>query len=104
FDALHVAVELARRIPLADVRLKDPALADQMQRATLSIVLNLAEGRGRAGRDRIRHWNYSLGSARELHAALLLGEAFQILDTNALTLPLELLDRLHAMLWKLTRR
>ncbi|MCO5170828.1 MAG: four helix bundle protein [Planctomycetes bacterium] len=40
-----------------------------------SIALNTAEGNGRQGRDRARHFTYAYGSARELRAVLAIAEA-----------------------------
>ena len=58
FDALNVAlalISLLRRI-LAKIAAKDPDLARQIRKAASSIPLNLAEGRERAGRDRVHHY------------------------------------------------
>lgn len=73
-DAYRVAVELdalvvamARRAPRGHGR-----LGDQAQRASGSVVLNLAEAMGREGADRARTLRISRGSALELDAALTL--------------------------------
>jgi four helix bundle protein len=52
---------------------KVPALSrvlrDQLERASLSVVLNLAEGGGRRSRkDKARHYTYARGSATEVAA------------------------------------
>jgi len=47
-------------------------LGDQAQRASASVVLNLAEALGREGADRARMLRISKGSALELDAALTL--------------------------------
>lgn len=47
-------------------------LADQAQRASASVVLNLAEALGREGADRARMLRIAKGSALELDAALTL--------------------------------
>src|SRR5580700_5654825 len=39
-------------------------------RALASVPLNIAEAKGRAGRDRLHHFRTALGSLRELGAAL----------------------------------
>jgi four helix bundle protein len=47
-------------------------LRDQAQDASGSVVLNVAEGLGREGADRARHFRYARGSAMEADAAILL--------------------------------
>ena len=45
-------------------------LRDQMERASLSVVLNIAEGGGRRSRkDKSRHYTYARGSATEVAAS-----------------------------------
>ena len=61
-------------------------LKEQLQRASSSIALNLAEGRGKATRkDQIRFFHIALGSLRESQGILILGnlinsEAWNVLD------------------------
>jgi four helix bundle protein len=45
-------------------------LKDQFERASLSVVLNLAEGSGKVGRDRKRFFRIAMGSLREVQACL----------------------------------
>jgi len=46
-------------------------LRDQLRRASLSVVLNLAEGAGRWGKkDQTRFYRIALGSFREMEACL----------------------------------
>ena len=53
-----------------ELYLKEP-LRNQFQRATLSIVLNLAEGSAKpTAKDRRRFYRVSLGSLREVQAIL----------------------------------
>ena len=70
FKTFTHAVEfyhLARALPI-----KGP-LRDQLARASASIALNLAEGRGRTGRkDQVRFFNIAMGSVRECQAILVL--------------------------------
>ena len=73
-DAYRVAVALdaavvavARRAPRGHAW-----LGDQAQRASASVVLNLAEAMGREGADRARALRIARGSALEVDAALTL--------------------------------
>ena len=105
FDALTVAKEL---IPLlrgsvAAVAVNDSDLARQIRRAATSIALNLSEGRERAGRDRLHLYRIALGSAAEVVTALELASGWGYLEPDALAPALAALDRVRAMLWRLTR-
>ncbi len=52
-------------------------LGDQIERASTSIVLNLAEGSGRpSAKDRKRFFSMALGSVREVQAILELNQTF----------------------------
>ena len=101
FDALDAAVKLAGQLqgPLARLKVVSRELADQAGRAAISVALNLSEGRGRAGGDRVQFFRIAQGSAQELRTALMLGRALGIggLDDAEATL-----DRVCAMTWRLT--
>ena len=65
----------------------------QLERSSLSVCLNLAEGSGKASiKDRRRFYHIALGSLREVYA---------VLDTH--NLPLEQCNYLGACIWKLIR-
>ena len=55
-DAYKVAVDVARWIRKTRFPHGEAALKDQARRAADSVVLNLAEGAYREGKDRHRHW------------------------------------------------
>jgi four helix bundle protein len=103
FQCFDVSLELVRslRSPLATLRTHDRSLADQAQRAAQSVPLNVAEARCRAGRDRRHLFRVARGSAAEARAALEVALAWGYVDGAAAAKPLELLDRLSAMLWRL---
>ena len=105
FDALEVSLELASslRRPLDSLRGRNRDLHDQVRRALVSISLNLAEGRERNGADRRYHWRVCAGSAAEVRTGLRLAVALGELDPAALQASLVLLDRVCAMLYRLTR-
>jgi four helix bundle protein len=102
--AYDVALDLVRalRPVVAPLRSYSAEAADQVERAASSIVLNLAEGRRRHGRDPRRFWDIAHGSASEIRGALDLADAWgwQIDSAQARSL----LDRELGLLWGLTRR
>ena len=105
FQALEVSLDLVRslRRPLARIRVRDRSLHDQMRSAASSIPLNLAEGRRRLGRDRAHSWRIAAGSAEELRAALRVALAWGDVEATEVSEALDLLDRVLAMLWRMTR-
>ena len=106
FEAYEVAMEAAALVMpmLARVPKRYASLADQATRAVAGVPLSLAEGRGRVGRDRQHHWRIAYGSCLETTAALTLLAAVAAVPRAESTRALELLDRVQAMSWRLTRR
>jgi four helix bundle protein len=102
--AYDVALDLVRalRPVVAQLRKYSPEAADQVERAASSIVLNIAEGGRRHGRDPRRFWDMAHGSAGEIRGALDLADAWgwQVDSAQARVL----LDRELGLLWGLTRR
>src|SRR5215475_122645 len=102
--AYQVALDLVRAIRpvVAQLRSYSPEAAEQVERAASSIVLNLAEGDRRGGRDPRRFWDIAHGSAGEIRGALDLADAWgwQVESAQARAL----LDRELGLLWGLTRR
>lgn len=102
--AYDVALDLVRalRPVVAQLRKHSSDAAEQVERAASSIVLNLAEGDRRHGRDPRRFFDMAHGSAGEIRGALDLADAWgwQIDSRQARVL----LDRELALLWGLTRR
>ena len=78
----------------------DRSLADQLRRAASSVVLNLAEGNHRSGKDRLQFFRIAAGSAAEVKAALEVALAWGMIDPSPAA-EAEL-DRVLAMLWRLT--
>src|ERR1044071_1711745 len=76
--AYDVALDLVRalRPVVAQLRKYSAEAADQVERAASSIVLNLAEGGRRNGRDPRRFWDMAHGSAGEIRGALDLADAW----------------------------
>ena len=102
FEAYEVTLELAAVLrPVLDQLARwDRDLADQTRRAASSVVLNLAEGARRTGRDRLHFYRIAAGSAAEVRAALAVARAWGNLEPVAGVEAL--LDRVLAMLWRLT--
>ncbi len=93
FRTYQLAVELYKGVKTLGLK---GELRDQLERASLSIVCNLAEGGGKTQtRDRRRYFDIALGSARETQALLgrLEGTEMQASQTKA--------DQVGAHLWKL---
>ncbi|MCP3958490.1 MAG: hypothetical protein GY719_11610 [bacterium] len=66
-------------------------------------TLDLGEGRRRAGKDRTYLWRVAGGSADEARVGLLIAEAWTYVAHDEIAEALELLDRLLAITWTLTR-
>ena len=80
------------------------SIADQVIRSASSVPANLAEGQGRAGRDRLHFWRISYASAKEVDSHLrLLVRAGAVTGTNVDD-TLGLFDEVRAMTWKLINR
>ena len=97
--AYDIALDLIRalRPVIAQLRGYSPEAADQIERAASGIVLNLAEGGRRHGRDPRRFFDMAHGSAGEIRGALDLADAWgwQIESKQARAL----LDRELGLLW-----
>jgi len=80
---------------------KDRSLADQIRRAASSVSLNLAEGERSAKGNKQKHYSIAHGSANEVRAALFVARAWGVwIEPNERAL--SILDRLLALLWRLT--
>ena len=69
FDAYRLALAFRSHV-VRWLPLKRAELSDQLDRASLSIALNIPEGAGRVGRDQARHHAIARGSAFECLAVL----------------------------------
>jgi len=105
FEAYEVAMEAAQVVMpmMARVPGRYGSLADQAMRAVAGVPLSLAEGAGRTGKDRLYHWRIAYGSALETTAALKLLDSVGGVPTQPARRALELLDRVQAMAWRMTR-
>ena len=105
FDVLEISLQTitALREPLDVIRTKDADLYRQIRRAGSSIPLNIAEGTRRVGKDRKHLWRVAAGSAAEVRVALRTALAWGDVEEAQTRRSFELLDRVCAMLWKMTR-
>ena len=104
FHAHEVALKMAVALrPCLEALCRhDRDLASQLRRAAASVVLNLAEGSGRTGRDRLQHYRIAQGSALETESALRLAKGWGFVDPEMAEHPEALLNRVKSMLWRLT--
>ena len=95
-QAAGTAIALVYRVP---TKLK--SLQDQVIRSASSVPANLAEGHGRAGRDRLYHYRIAYGSAKEVdvHIQILAGAG--AINRMKAEITIELFDRVRAMTWRL---
>jgi len=102
--AYTVGLDLIRALRPVVARLRQYSAdaADQVERAASSVVLNIAEGKRRNGRDPRRFYDMAHGSASEIRGALDVADAWgwQVDSEKAR----ELLDLELRLLWGLTRR
>jgi four helix bundle protein len=72
-----VVLDLVRKLaPMVQrLRRQSPALADQMERALISVPLNIAEGAYSRGRNQSARFQTAAASAREVQACLETAEA-----------------------------
>jgi len=82
---------LTKKLPLTERY----ALADQMQRAAVSVPANIAEGHGRASLKEFLHFlSLSSGSLAELETHLTIAEKLEYVDTQEVSPLLSHTDRL----------
>jgi len=80
-------------------------LADQLARASTSIVLNIAEGAGKySGPDKRRYFLSALGSTTECAAIFDILHRLKLIDEPEHRAAKVMLDRVAAMLVKLAKR
>lgn len=103
FLALDPSIEAAGLIHqlLEKVPPASRGLADQARRSSTSIPLNLSEGLGRAGRDRLQHWRIAHASSKETTTSIQLLDAMEAVDSTHASQILALLDRVNALTYRL---
>ena len=104
FDTLEMSLTVLDQLATVEpkIRAKRKSLADEIGRAAESIALNVSEARQRAGLDKPDLFRRAAGSAAELTTALRIARArgyITVAEHAAIDAPL---DRVRAMLWRLT--
>ena len=98
-DFVALSDEVAKQLPRGRAY-----LADQLQRAAVSIPLNIAEGAGEFSRkDKRRFYRIALRSATESAAILDVCHRLQLSDEQRIGMGRDLLLRIVAMLTRMTK-
>ena len=97
-QALVAGDALIRQLPRGNA-----ALADQLRRAQLSALLNIAEAASRGGADRLARFRCARGEASEAAAALDAVLALGLASSAEVARVVALLGRLYAMLTRLAK-
>jgi len=95
-EAAGLAIRLPMRVP-APLR----PIADQAIRSASSVAANLAEGRGRSGRDRLHFYRIAYASAKEVDSHLRLLVRAGVIDVKRAERSLVAFDEVRAMTWRL---
>lgn len=105
FQASELSIQLVEALaPLMPrIKQRDKSLADQLSRAASSISLNCGEAEfSDPGNKRARLFT-AAGSAGETRNALRLAVAWRIVRPGDADSAMRLLERILAILWKMTR-
>ena len=102
FIAYEVSLEVIKslRSVVPQIERNDRDLADQLKRAASSVALNLSEGQRSLKGNKGKHYSIAHGSANEVRGALQTALAWGWIEDASE--PLRHLDRLLALLWRLT--
>jgi four helix bundle protein len=102
FIAYEVSLEAIKslRVVVPHIERHDRDLADQIRRAASSVTLNLAEGQRLTKGNKPKHYAIAHGSANEVRAGIMTALAWGWIEDA--TEALAVLDRLLALLWRLT--
>ena len=98
--ALDAVAALRPLIPR--IQRRDRSLASQLTRAASSVVLNIAEAEYSDPGNRCARLHSAAGSANESRSALLVALAWGYVSEQQARPSAELLNRVVAMLWRLT--
>ena len=85
------------------VRRRDRNLADQVKRASQSVLLNIAEAWGNKDGNAKLRFATACGSAKEVRAALMIAGAWGYVPSKSVARLDERLDQVCAITWTLSR-
>ena len=104
FDTLEMSLTVLEQLAPVETKIRQrrKSLADEIGRAAESVALNVSEARQRAGLDRADLFRRAAGSASELTTALRIARARGYITAADHTAVDAALDRVRAMLWRLT--
>ena len=104
FDTLEMSLTVLAQLATVEpkIRQRRKSLADEIGRAAESVALNVSEARQRAGLDRADLFRRAAGSASELTTALRIAQARGYITAADFAAVDASLDRVRAMLWRLT--
>jgi len=104
FDTLEMSLVVLDRVAEVEpkIRAKRKSLADEIGRAAESIALNVSEGSQRAGLDKPDFYRRAAGSAHELTTGLRIAKSRRYITPAEYDAIDAALDRVRAMLWRLT--
>jgi four helix bundle protein len=104
FDTLEMSLTVLEQLAPLEPKLRQrrKSLADEVSRAAESIALNVSEARLRAGLDRADLFRRAAGSASELTTAMRIAQARGYITPAEFAAVDATLDRVRAMLWRLT--
>ena len=111
-DEIHMlrihetAMDLATGLvpTLARIKRSDSYLEDQLRRALMSVVNNIAEGSNQLGGRRASHYSIALGSAREAWSSLRLAAAFGYIEPAVVEMNRNRFDHIIGTLMKVLPR
>ena len=98
---LQIATRTAAAV--AGAQLAHPVLAQQLVRSSSSVALNIAEGTGRFGRDRLHHFRIAYGSCQEAKTTVEILVLSGRLDRETGRRWWSSLHRVGGMLWGLMK-
>src|ERR1041385_8847098 len=104
FDTLEMSLTVLEQLAPVEIKVRQrrKSLADEIGRAAESVALNVSEARERAGLDRADLFRRAAGSASELTTALRIARARGYITPAEFAAVDATLDRVRAMLYRLT--